>query len=491
MEREIQWHGRAARDFQIKNTGEPPVPRRGINMSDELTKLDPAWAWSHFKPDAEHPWSRRLSAHLYRRAAFGADSATLDDAVKAGVDGAVARLCQPPAPSAEFEKTIGTLADRVATSGNKQQLGAWWLYRIRNSADPLTEKLTLFWHGHFATSAKKVDKTGMMLDQNALLRQKGAGKFQEMVKAVSRDLAMLIYLDSTTNRRIHPNENYGRELMELFCLGVGNYTEKDVKEVARAFTGWEVISDRFQFNAPQHDTDNKTFLGQTGNFDGDDAIRIILDQPAAANFIARKLMRYFVFDEPAAPDALVEPIAKELRENGFHIGITLRRMLGSNLFFSEYAVGRKVRSPVELGMGLLVSLGATTNLVSLNQATAELGQGLFFPPNVKGWDGGRAWINSSTLLGRANLVAQILTAGETNFDHAGGSLAAAADRAGARSPAETVDWLLELLVAVPVPKEAREALLSLAGGPGTPEDRSTRIVNVIRTIGTLPEFQLG
>ena len=300
---------------------------------------------------------------------------------------------------------------------------------------------------------------------------------------------MLIYLDSTTNRRIHPNENYARELMELFCLGVGNYTEKDVKEVARAFTGWDVAGDKFQFNASQHDTNPKTFLGQTGNFDGDDAIKIILAQPAASKFIARKLIKFFVFDEPAPSDALIEPIARELRENEFHIGKTVSRILSSNLFFSEHAIGRKVRSPVELGMGLLMALGATTNLISLNQAMTDIGQGLFFPPNVKGWDGGRAWINSSTLLGRANLVAHVLTASETSFDKTGGSLSAVADRAGAVGAEATVNWLLELFVPIEIPDRARDpALLSLAEGS---EDRSVRIANVIRAIATLPEFQLS
>jgi uncharacterized protein (DUF1800 family) len=462
-----------------------------VRMSDELEKLDPTWAWAAYRPDDGRPWSRKLAAHLYRRAGFGADFATLDEAAKTGPEATIARLCEPPARSPEFDKTITALADRIVAGGNAQSLGAWWLYRIRDTADPLSEKLTIFWHGHFATSAKKVDKPRMMLDQNSLLRKYGNGKFQELVRLISRDPAMLIYLDSTSNRRIHPNENYGRELMELFCLGVGNYTEKDVKEVARAFTGWEVISDQFQFNTSQHDTADKTFLGQTGNFDGNDAIRIILDQPAASRFIARKLIRFFVFDEPTASDALIEPIARGLRDNGFHIGQTVRQILGSNLFFSDNAIGKKLRSPVEMGMGLLVALGATTNLVSLNQTTTDLGQGLFFPPNVKGWDGGRAWINSSTLLGRANLVAHILTARETSFSRAGGSLAAVADRAGAKSPEQTVGWLLELLVAVPIPKESREALLSLAGGAGTPDDRGTRIANVIRAMGTLPEFQLG
>jgi uncharacterized protein (DUF1800 family) len=331
-----------------------------------------------------------------------------------------------------------------------------------------------------------------MLDQNDLLRRHARGPFAPMVRAISRDPAMLIYLDSTTNRRIRPNENYARELMELFCLGVGNYTEIDIKQVARAFTGWEMLGERFHFNEPQHDTGSKSFLGESGNFDGDDAIRVILNQPAAARFIARKLIRFFVCDEPAVPDALAEPIAQLLRENGFQTGAVVRKLLASNLFFSDHAVARKVRSPVELGVGLLRAIGATTNLVKLARGLSDLGQALFYPPNVKGWDGGRAWINSATLLGRANLVRQVLIGNDTSFDKAGGSLAAAAERAGASSPQQTVDWLLDLLLAAPPPAEARATLLRLAeGADGGPSDRSRRISEVIQTIATLPEFQLS
>ena len=455
----------------------------------DLVNVDPAWAWSPYKPDGARPWTRRLAAHLYRRAGFSADTATLDEATKLGPEAAVGRLCDPgSSPAATtFDRTVTMLGDRAVATGNPQQLPAWWLYRMLYTPDPLLEKLTLFWHGHFASSAAKVLKPRLMLDQNQTFRAHARGKFETMVKAVSRDPAMLIYLDSTSNRRIHPNENYARELMELFCLGVGNYTEQDIKEMARAFTGWEVRGDRWAYNKVQHDTRSKSFLGRSGNFDGDDAVKIVLDQPAAPRFIARKLVRFFAFDEPEAPDALVEPLAQDLRRGGFEIGPVVRRILGSNLFFSPHAVGRKVRSPVELGVGLLRALGATTNLLKLSQGVAELGQGLFYPPNVKGWDGGRAWINSSALLGRANLVRQLLLANETKFEKSGGTLAAAADAAGAKTPEQTVDWLLELLVAVPVPPAARDALVQLADG----DDRSAAVASTVHAISALPEFQLA
>jgi uncharacterized protein (DUF1800 family) len=461
-------------------------------MPAGINNVDPAWAWAPYQPDTGRPWTRRLAAHLYRRAGFGANAAELDEAVKAGPAAAVERLCDPPStPGArQFERTVEQLALRTAAGGNAQQLPAWWLYRMVGTSDPLLEKLTLFWHGHFATSAAKVEKPRMMLAQNELLRRHARGKFGHMVRGVSRDPAMLVYLDSTTNRRIRPNENYARELLELFCLGVGNYTERDIKEVARAFTGWEVRGEQFAFNAIQHDTGTKSFLGASGNFDGDDAVKVVLDQPAAPRFVARKLIRFFAFDEPQPADALIQPLADTLREHDFEIGPAVRRLLGSNLFFSEHSLGRKVRSPVELCVGMLRGLGATTNLVKAAQGLAELGQGLFYPPNVKGWDGGRAWINSSTLLGRGNFVRRVLLAGETEFQR--GGLAPLVDAAGATTPEKTVDWLLELLVATPVPAEARAALVDLAAGRGGgPSDRERRIRDVVVALGTLPEFHLG
>jgi hypothetical protein len=459
-------------------------------MAKELQTIDAGWAWAPYQPTAPGGWSRRLAAHLYRRAGFAASSAELDEALKLGPGGAIERLFSPPSnPAADFEQTSEMLAERTAATGDPQQLAAWWLHRMRNTPDPLREKLTLFWHGHFATSAAKVQKPALMLAQNKFLRSHAAGKFEVLVKGISRDPAMLIYLDSTSNRRIRPNENYARELLELFCLGVGNYTEADIKEVARAFTGWEVRGENFAFNAIQHDTGTKSFLGRSGNFDGDQAIEVVLEQPAAARFIARKLIRFFVFDEPTAPDALVEPVAQDLRKNDFEMGPVVKRILASNLFFSEHAIGRKVRSPVELGVGLLRSLEATSNLVMLGGALGGLGQALFQPPNVKGWDGGRAWINSSSLLSRANVVRHLLLGGETRFGE--GGLEAVATRAGASTPEQTVDWLLELLVAVPIPAQTREGLVRLMTDKDGPSDRGRRIAQVIHVIGTMPEFQLA
>lgn len=457
-------------------------------MATQLSQIDVQWAWDPFEATPKRPWSRTLAAHLYRRAGFAADQSELDQSAKLGVAATIDRLCNAPASPGEFEATSAMLAERTVAGGDATRLAAWWLYRMLNTPDPLLERLTLFWHGHFATSAVKVEKAQMMLDQNVLLRQHARGPFEQTVRAISRDPAMLIYLDSASNRRIHPNENFARELMELFTLGVGNYTERDIKEVARAFTGYEVLGDVFRFDPSQHDTGGKSFLGRSGDFGGDDAVRIILEQPAASRFIARKLIRFFVFDEPAAPDALVEPIAKDLRDHDFQIGRIVQRILASNLFFSEHALGRKVRSPVDMAVGLLRALDGATNLVQLAEGTADLGQSLFQPPNVKGWDGGRAWINSSTLLGRVNLVGKILGASETRFGHGEEGLASAIGAAGA-TPTEAVDRLLDLLVAEPIPSAARDSLIDLARDDG--RDRDAVLREVIHAMAALPEFQLA
>jgi uncharacterized protein (DUF1800 family) len=325
-----------------------------------------------------------------------------------------------------------------------------------------------------------------MHDQNLLLRQHALGSFSELVQGIARDPAMLIYLDSTTNKKSHPNENFAREVMELFCLGLGNYTEKDIQELARCYTGWEVARGQFKFNQYQHDYGKKTVLGKSGEFDGDQGVNVILQQPAAPRFIARKLVRYLVTDEELSAE-FVEPLAARFRESDLVVAPLVETILSSRYFFSDQAIGRKIRSPVELGIGLLRGLEATGNLNRLSQECGELGQMLLYPPNVKGWDGGLAWINSATLLGRANLVKQILDDGSTRF--AGGSLVDYFDKQGWKQPAEVVDRLADLLVAPEVSAELRGQLIGLLEKPGVTRSQSLR--QVIHTLGATPEFQLN
>lgn len=465
---------------------------------NDLSAIKPDWAWEPFESTSAQPWNRRAAAHLYRRAGFGADSGQLDAAVKQGVDGAVKKLLYAGAPAfidapakvatkGGFTMKADMMGSMVMAGGKPQALGAWWLYRMLHTPDQSLEKLALFWHGHFATSAAKVEDARMIKEHDSLLRRHARGSFAELTHGMAKDPAMLVWLDSTTNRKRRPNENFARELMELFCLRVGNYTEDDIREMARAFTGWEIRKGRFLVNERQHDAGSKTFLGQTGNFQGEDAVRIVLEQPATARFIARKLTRFLVCDEPEMPDALIEPLAKLFRKSDLQVAPLVDRILRSNLFYSKHAIAQKVRSPVELGIGLLRSLQATANLEQLNQSLGQLGQALYYPPNVKGWDGGRAWINSSTMLGRNNLVRRVLSDKETRFE--GGDLAEVAKAAGVDGGEATVDWLLELLVAPEIPREVRTSLVSL--GATANGDASERIAAVVHAIGALPEFQLS
>ncbi|MEO8498529.1 MAG: DUF1800 family protein, partial [Planctomycetota bacterium] len=241
----------------------------------------------------------------------------------------------------------------------------------------------------------------------------------------------------------------------------------------------------FRFNRFQHDPEMKTVLGRSGNMPDSESVEIVLDQPAAPQFIVRKLIRYFLFDEPGASDELVEPLAKELRKHAWDIGHIVRRMLTSQLFYSEHVIGRKVRSPVDLVVGLLRTLEGSANAYQLGNDLNQLGQGLFYPPNVKGWDGGRAWINSSTLLGRANVIGRIIRDEKTRF--AGGNLQDYFHRLDADSAAPIVDKLVELTLAVQPPQTVKEQLIEVINRPG---NRSERIAEAIHALSTIPEFQV-
>jgi uncharacterized protein (DUF1800 family) len=456
-------------------------------MQQRVLQVDPAWAWEAWEPTAEQSWTRREAAHLYRRAGFAARSADLDRATTQSPAELVNELVFGSAGSPAAAGEIDELAQASLAAGNPRRLSAWWLYRMATSDRPLREKMTLFWHGHFATSAEKVADAKLMYGQNELLRRHALGNFGTLLHEISRDPAMLVYLDSATNRKAHPNENYAREIMELFALGEGAYREQDIRELARCFTGWEIRRGAYRFNRYQHDAGEKTILGQTGAFAGDDGVDIVLAQRAAPRFLVRKLIRYFVCDEPAAGDDLVEPLADQLRADGLELAPTIARILSSRLFFSPESMGCKVRSPVELGVGLLRAFEGTTNFLELARRLAECGQELFYPPNVKGWDGGRTWINSSTLLARTNLIGELLSSDKTRFggDSLETYLAAHAPAGGEA----VVDWLAELLLARPLPEPVRLQLQ--AQWEKAPADRGQSWRELVFSLCALPEMQLS
>ncbi len=447
--------------------------------------IDPELAWQPWEPTTETPWDRRSAAHLFRRAGFGATSKELDAAIQKQPQEVVASLLSASEPE-EYQQQSESLAAAAVATGNLKQLPAWWSYRMLTTPAQLLEKTTLFWHGHFATSAAKVEDARLVLTQNRLLRSHAFGSFGKLVLEISRDPAMLIYLDSATNRKLHPNENYAREIMELFCLGEGRYTEQDIRELARCFTGWEIRREKFRFNSYQHDGGAKSFLGHEGKFGGEEAVEIVVSNEAVPEFIAGKLYRFFVADEPAPSKEIVASLAQTLRESELRIEPVLQTILGSQLFYSAQARGRKVRSPVELGIGLLRCLNGSANTFELTTDLEEIGQGLFFPPSVKGWDGGRTWINSSTLLGRSNMVRRLLTSEQTRF--AEKSIVEYVEEHGIKDAAGVLDFFETLLFAVPIRSAVRSDMQQLFEGSLSNRDK---LISALHALCTLPEFQLA
>jgi uncharacterized protein (DUF1800 family) len=374
-------------------------------------------------------WDLNKAAHLLNRAGFGGTPDEIKAFCELGLDGAVNKVLDSPDDSAQFPKPswavprdlaqmrqtmlLMTPEDRKALQQDMQKqyrqddadLINWWLQRMRFSPNPFREKMTLFWHGHFATSVQKVRESYLMWQQNELLRQHAFGNFGLMVKDISRDPAMLVWLDTRQSQKNHPNENFARELMELFTLGIGNYTENDIQQSARAFTGYKINpqDETFRYAPFQHDDGPKTFLGKTGPFTGDDIINIILDQPACAKFIAKKLWSFFAYEAPGQP--LVDTLAATFRQADYEIRPLMNTIYRSAAFYSPDAVRTQIKSPVQwvIQTEKILDVGSPRPQIVIN-ALRQLGQIPFAPPNVKGWDGGRSWITTSTLLYRYNMA---------------------------------------------------------------------------------------
>ena len=289
-----------------------------------------------------------------------------------------------------------------------QRLGLWWANRMLSTRRPLEEKLTLFWHGHFASGENKVRDYRMMHQQNLMFRAHASGPLQDLLIGILKDPAMLVYLDNGENIKSHPNENFGRELLELFTMGVGNYSERDVREAARAFTGWTNDVLTYKFDVAQHDFGEKTFLGRTGAFNGEDIIRIILEQPVTGEFVAAKLYRYFVREE--IPAAVKVQLGREFRESGYRVKPLLKRIFLSKDFYSSASYATQIKSPVHLVISTYKKMGLRElpTIPDVGRMTAGLGQSLFDPPNVAGWAGGRTWITPATLLQRGNMFRDVL-----------------------------------------------------------------------------------
>lgn len=365
--------------------------------------------------------------HLLARTGFEATPQTVSRLAPLSYESAVRRLLDgvrrdpitpapswinDPPPEPRRLKELDDAARRHLREQQRErafQLKGWWYREMIETDSPLTERMTLFWHNHFTSSLRKVKWPPYLYRQNLLLRRHALGNFGELLHAIARDPAMLVYLDGQQNRRDKPNENFARELLELFTLGEGHYTERDVKEAARAFTGWMVDrrSGEFRINPRQHDDGAKTFLGRTGRFDGDDIVKIILEQRRVAETIAEKLWREFVSDTPDPQE--LGRLARVFREGNYEIRPLMQALLTSSAFLDPKVRGTLVKAPVELLVGTVrqfrIAVADERNLV---RAGTFLGQDLFDPPNVKGWPGGKTWITSSTLLARYQVLERLL-----------------------------------------------------------------------------------
>ncbi|MEX0958678.1 MAG: DUF1800 domain-containing protein [Burkholderiales bacterium] len=413
------------------------------------------WA-NDLRPISSADWNAARAAHLLERAGFGGTPEEIARLAAMSPEGAVRHLVDhksipnehlapfdhsgahdpglepfpPSRPAAtELAKKQGeALGVKVKPSGNRRiqpvadrffywlrasrlethRVAYWWANRMLTTHRPLEEKMTLFWHGHFATSEVKVRDYRKMLLQNELFREKGTGNFRELMIGVAQDPAMLAFLDAGVNVKGAPNENFAREIMELFTMGVGNYTETDIREAARAFTGWNFVDLDFVVRPDEHDGASKTVLGRTGPFDGIEVIDIILEEPVTAEYLAGKLYRYFV-REDLTPQTQ-RKLAAMFRDSGYEIGPLLTTMFLSRDFYSQASVASRIKSPVELVISTYKKLGLTEvpGVPDFNEVTASLGQHLLFPPTVAGWAQGRSWITPGLLLARGNFAYDVL-----------------------------------------------------------------------------------
>lgn len=458
---------------------------------------DPARAWEPFEPGPSDPWDLPRVAHLHRRAGFAAPWDVLRRDRDAGLEASVERLLggEPAGrdgqPASEFEEFHDALSARVAAGGDLRQLQAAWLYRMIFTPHPLRERMTLFWHDHFATSNAKVNSPALMFRQNALLREYALGDFKALLKSVARDPAMLVWLDAAANRKAHPNENYAREVMELFSLGRGHYTEKDVREAARAFTGSFIRGDEYQHVAREHDDGPKTILGRTGDFGGDDVADILLDQPACAEFLGRKLYRQFVSEVEDPSDDLIAPLAESLRASDYDVSAPVRTILRSRLFHDPATRRKRVKGPVELAVGTVRAmeiLEPTVSTRALAESCERMGQAPYAPPSVAGWDKGPAWINTTTSLARTNLALALLSPDDADLGKRLDPRALAA-RHEARAPEEVAAFYVDLLVQDAFDDALRARVVSAAGsGKDDPKAAAREAATLVLSS---PEYQLA
>ena len=451
-------------------------------MAVQNDKLrDPSWAWAEYEPNADQPWNLAHAGHLYRRAAFGASWEQLQQALSDGPQRTIDKLLKPQSEAVEFNRTYDEY--EVATS-SVDQLRAWWLRRMIQTPHPLLEKMTLFWHSHFATDAAKVKSDRLMRQQIQFLRSQALGSFRILLQGISQDPAMLLWLGAEANRKARPNKNLARAIMENFTLGPDHCTKDDIGDAARAFTGWFVLRSKLRYIPREHDSNEKQILGQKGTFTRNDVLRIILEQPATSRRLVRKVYRWLISETELPDEALITPIAESFAKD-YDVLKLVETMLRSNLFFSKAAYRKRIKSPVEFSIGIVKALEGSISTTQLANDLADLGQNLYNPPTVKGWAGGKYWINSTAIVARQNLASALLL----GSDPYGKKLNpwAVAQKHGCDTSESARRFLLDLFLQGDLDSEFYDSLSKTLRGQNVEELTRSLAYEII----ALPEFHLA
>ncbi len=464
-----------------------------------------------------------LMAHLARRAGFGATREELERNLAQGYEATVEELLNPGDRGSMPDDLIRRYHVDQSEARMLASTGATWIYRMVTTRCPLEEKMALFWHGLFATGYTKLNQARTLLNQVDMFRRCGLGRFPDLLVELSKDPAMIIWLDNQDNHKDAINENYGRELLELFSMGIGNYTEEDIKECSRAFTGWTLknaefmamraskdsiwpygrIAWHFEYRDHDHDHGEKTFLGETGNFNGEDIIDIIVRQEATAEFVCRRLFQYFASDEVDDQGReTIDQMKASYFDSGYEIRPVLRTLFNSDYFKSDRARYSRVKGPVELLVGAIRMAGSyqkpTFGAQKLADQALYMGQGLLQPPTVEGWHEGMEWIDSGSLVERVNFAARELSdvrnpGVRSIIDRLAG------DGDGVLSPEKLVDRCLELMGPISVSEGTASSLVALAEHDGEldlrehqeGDDSERRVGNMLRLIASTKEYQLA
>jgi uncharacterized protein (DUF1800 family) len=450
-----------------------------------LARVDPVWAWAAFQPSADRPWTLALAAHLFRRAGFGANGAELQRALTCGPRVTLDGLLHPAGEAEAFNAASDSQEAAAARSGDASSFNAWWLRRLVSAPDPLGEKLTLFWHDHFAISSTATADLPMFQRHLQVLRAQAKGDVAVLLRALLNDPAMFVALGGDQNRRSRPNVRFARPWLDVFTVGADTATDRDVAELARCLTGWFVYGGKLRFVEREQDAGDKSLLGRTGPLGRDDLAAILSGHPATARHLARRLFRWFVSESVSPGDELLDPLAAGLRRrDGFRSVVEL--VLRSNLFFSEHALRQKIKSPVELAVGLARSFEASPPTVPMARDLANLGQRLDGPPTVAGWAGGVDWINSITVALRLKMCRSMVD-GSGGYGNALDP-AQVAGRHGHTNPPAAAQFWMDVLLQDQLPSASRgEILKPTAASPPSPAS----LREVVATLVSRPEFQMS